>query len=111
MFRGPSVCGRIPGFTDAIFPAPSIPYLNLVSTVGLVLFLFVVGLEVDFAAFKRRARISFVVSAFSLVVPFGLGAAISKGLYNEFVDDTTVSFPHFLLFVGVAISSEFLADS
>lgn len=44
---GPTAFGRIPGFSKAIFPTQSLSYLNLVSTIGLVLFLFLVGLEVS----------------------------------------------------------------
>lgn len=104
--RGPSVCGRIPGFTENIFPAPSLPYLNLVATIGLVLFLFLVGLESDFAVFKRNARSSISIAVSSLVIPFGLGAAVSVGLFDKFVRDdaNNVSFGHFLLFVAVAMA-------
>lgn len=42
---GPTAFGRIPGFTEHIFPEPSLPFLSLVSELGLVLFLFLVGLE------------------------------------------------------------------
>lgn len=51
---GPTAMGRIPGFTSHIFPPASIPSLNLLSTLGLSLFLFVIGLEVDFGLFKRN---------------------------------------------------------
>ncbi|KAH8913746.1 hypothetical protein BT69DRAFT_1306224 [Atractiella rhizophila] len=53
---GPSVFGQIDGFTQHIFPKASLTYLNLVSTIGLVLFLFLVGLEVDFKVFRSNAR-------------------------------------------------------
>lgn len=105
-FRGPSVCGRIPGFTDNIFPSASLPYLNLVATIGLVLFLFLVGLESDFSVFKRNARRSITIAVASLIVPFGLGAAVSVGLFNTFIqeDEKNVSFGHFLLFCAVAMA-------
>lgn len=50
---GPTVFGRIPGFTNAIFPSESIPVLSNVANLGLILFLFIIGLEVDL-----RVRIS-----------------------------------------------------
>lgn len=96
------LAGRIPGFTKSIFPAPSIPFLNLVATIGLVLFLFLVGLEVDFSLFRRNVRASTSISAFGMIVPFALGAAVSKGIYDRFVDETKVKFGTFLLFIGTA---------
>jgi hypothetical protein len=53
---GPTVMGRIPGFTNAIFPTQSISYLNLIATIGLILFLFLVGLEVDLGVMRSWDR-------------------------------------------------------
>jgi Kef-type K+ transport system membrane component KefB len=101
---GPTVMGRIPDFTFRIFPQPSLPYLNLIATIGLILFLFTVGVEVDPGVMKRNGRDAGLISIVGMVVPFGFGAAIAVPIYNNFVDHAKVSFGHFLLFVGVAIS-------
>lgn len=101
---GPTVFGRIPGFTQHIFPDQSIPYLNLVANLGLVLFLFLVGLEVDLRIVRRCAVSSTFISLSGLVIPFGLGAAVSVGIYNSFIEKENVSFGHFLLFTGVAMA-------
>lgn len=101
---GPTAMGRIDGFSARIFPQPSLPYLNLVATIGLVLFLFIVGLEVDLRVMKKGAKLSVSVSLLGLVLPFGLGAAIAKGIYDQFIDPNAVSFGHFLLFTGVAMA-------
>lgn len=101
---GPTAMGRIPGFTKHIFPSPSLPYLNLVSTLGLVLFLFLVGLEVDVRVIRRCANESSVISLAGMVLPFGMGAAVSVGIYNTFIDSEKVSFGHFILFTGVAMA-------
>lgn len=101
---GPTVFGRIPGFTSSIFPAPSLSYLNLVSTLGLILFLFLVGLEVDFRAVRKCYKEALAVGLTGLVVPFGLGAAISVGIYKDMIDHSKVSFGHFTLFTSVAIA-------
>lgn len=98
---GPSVLGRIPGFTDHIFPPVSLPFLSLVANIGLVLFLFVVGLEVDFSLFRKNARASAAISSIGMIVPFGLGAAVAVGVYNNFVRQT-VNFGIFVLFIGTA---------
>lgn len=99
---GPSVMGRIPNFTRRMYPAESIPLLTLTANIGLVFFLFLVGLEIDTRLMKRNARAAMSISAAGLILPFGLGAALAVPLYNEFVSDT-VNRGYFILFVAVAI--------
>ncbi|CAE6476376.1 unnamed protein product, partial [Rhizoctonia solani] len=101
---GPTAMGRIPGFTEHIFPDPSRPFLALVANIGLVLFLFLVGLEIDVAVIKRNAKTSMTISAGGMLLPFGLGAAVAIPVYHHFIDPKAASFGHFLLFVGVAYS-------
>ncbi|KAF9321420.1 K(+)/H(+) antiporter [Podila horticola] len=101
---GPSVMGRIPGFASTIFNPQSLPFLNLVSTIGLVLFLFLVGLELDPALVVKRARFALGISFAGMALPLGVGAAVSYVLYEELGPDTTVGFGQFLLFCGVAMS-------
>ncbi|OJJ45889.1 hypothetical protein ASPZODRAFT_143759 [Penicilliopsis zonata CBS 506.65] len=104
---GPSVMGRIPGFTDAIFPTASIPNLNLVANLGLVLFLFQVGLETNVRFLVSNWRVASSVSAAGMILPFGLGSAISYGIYKQFqneADTVPVSYGTFLLFIGVAMA-------
>ena len=99
--------GHVPGFTNAIFPPASIPTLTLVANVGLVLFLFLVGLEVDLRYLVSNWRIAISVGALGMALPFGLGAAIAYGLYNQFRDEPgtiPISFGIYMLFVGVAMA-------
>ena len=95
------VLGRIPGFSKNIFPIASWPYLNLTSTIALVLFLFLVGLEIDVRVLRSNARASFAISAAGMILPFGLGAAAAIPVYHRFVDSTKVTFPHYILFQSV----------
>lgn len=95
--------GRIPGFTQHIFPEESLPHLNLVANIGLCLFLFLVGLEIDAGVIKRHARLSAAVALAGMALPFALGAALSIPIYNTFIDQS-VEFAHFMLFTGVAFS-------
>lgn len=101
---GPTVFGHIPNFTNTIFPQPSLTYLSLVSNIGLILFLFLVGLEVDIGVMKKHGKASAMISAAGMIIPFGLGAVIAVPIYHNFVDDSKVSFGNFLLFVGVAMA-------
>lgn len=94
--------GRIPNFRATIFPDASMPLLALTANIGLVLFLFVIGLEVDLALLKRNARASVSISIAGLIVPLGMGALLGVPLYHQFVSDT-VNYGYFLLFTAVAI--------
>lgn len=60
--------GRIPNFRATIFPDESMPLLNLTANIGLVLFLFLVGLEVDVRLIKRNAKVSATISIAGLVI-------------------------------------------
>jgi len=104
---GPSVMGRIPGFTQHIFPTASMPPFSLAANLGLVLYLFLVGLEVDVWLINRNWRVALSVGALGMILPFGLGAAIAHGLYNQFRDDdgvVEIKFSIYLLFIGVAMA-------
>lgn len=99
--------GRIPGFTEHIFPTASMPNLTLVANIGLVLFLFLVGLEVDLRFLLSNWKVALSVGLAGMALPFGLGAAISYGLYHEFRGEggtVPISFGVYLLFIGVAMA-------
>jgi Kef-type K+ transport system membrane component KefB len=81
------VIGRIPGFTNAIFPAASIPNLNNVANLGLILFLFIIGLEVDMRVFFSNWKMALSVAAAGMTLPFALGCAIAHGLYYQFSNE------------------------
>ncbi|KAE9409277.1 hypothetical protein BT96DRAFT_913438 [Gymnopus androsaceus JB14] len=107
---GPTALGRIPGFTEHIFPSQSIPYLTLVADIGLCLFLFLVGLEIDMNIIRRNAKLSGTIAIAGMAIPFGLGAALSGPLYKQFINNaesglaTIPKFTYFMLFTGVAYS-------
>ena len=104
LYLGPTAFGRIPGFTEHIFPSQSLPYISLVAYIGLCLFLFLVGLEIDTAIIRRNARPSITVAAAGITIPFGLGDALAVPLYHQFADTSQVSYTTFMLFTGVAYS-------
>lgn len=99
--------GRIPGFTNTIFPTASMPAFTLVANIGLVMFLFLVGLEVDLRFLVSNWRIALSVGALGMLIPFGLGVAIAWGLYHQFHNDeniVSISFGIYALFIGVALA-------
>lgn len=104
---GPSIMGRVDGFSATIFPTASMPAFSLAANLGLVLFLFLVGLEVDIRFLVSNWHIALSVGALGMAIPFGLGAGIAYGLYHEFRDDpglAPISFGVYLLFIGVAMA-------
>ena len=99
--------GRIPDFRAAIFPDASMPALTLAGNLGLVLFLFLVGLEVDLRFLVSNWRIALSVGAAGMAMPFGLGCAIAWGLYHQFHNEpglAHISFGVYMLFIGVAMA-------
>jgi Kef-type K+ transport system membrane component KefB len=104
---GPSVMGRIPGFKNAIFPDASIPNLTLVANLGLVLYLFSIGLETDVAFLLSNWRVATSVAVGGLVLPFAVGCGLAWGIYHQFASEPGVQpivFSTYMLFVGVAIA-------
>lgn len=104
---GPSVMGRIPGFQESIFPKESMVNLNLAANLGLTLFLFIIGLEVDLRHLLSNWKPALSVGLASMAIPFGMGAAIAVGLYNEFKGDPNtveIDFSIYMLFIGVAMA-------
>ncbi|KAK3348845.1 Sodium/hydrogen exchanger family-domain-containing protein [Lasiosphaeria hispida] len=104
---GPSVMGRIPGFTAAVFPPAGMAPFRLAANIGLILFLFLVGLEINLSYLLSNWRIAISVASLDMAVPFGLGVAVAYGLYNEFAGETgtaPISFGVFALFIGVAMA-------
>jgi Kef-type K+ transport system membrane component KefB len=101
---GPSFLGLLfPRVSDALFPAASLPNLQLLSQIGLMLFLFIVGMELDTATVRARAAAALVISHASILLPFLLGALLSLWLYPRFAPPG-VSFVPFGLFMGIAMS-------
>ncbi|MGE5414032.1 MAG: cation:proton antiporter, partial [Syntrophomonadaceae bacterium] len=101
---GPSVLGAVfPGAFDFLFAPGSTEMLRLFAEIGVILFLFAVGLELDLDLLRRRARTALFVSHASIVVPYFLGVALALGLYREFAP-LDVPFLSFGLFMGIALS-------
>ena len=101
---GPSVLGSLaPQVTALLFPAGSLAFLNTLSQIGLVVFMFLVGLELDPKIVRERGRAALVISHASIVAPFLLGATLAIGLYPTLAG-SRVTFIGFALFMGAAMS-------
>lgn len=101
---GPSLFGALfPGASAALFPAPSLATLKTLSQLGLVLFMFLVGLELDPKLLRGRQRASVMISHSSIVLPFVLGAGAAWWLYAAYAPKG-VAFLPFALFLGTAMS-------
>lgn len=101
---GPSLLGHLlPGFSHALFPAASLGALNSLSQIGVILFLFSMGMEIDLGSLRRHARQALFVSHAGIVAPFLLGMASALFLYAGFAPPQ-VRFATFALFLGSAMS-------
>src|SRR4029079_2788472 len=103
---GPSLLGAIaPALAGTIFPRESIPLLNTLSQVGVIFFLFLVGLELDPKLLKNRGHQAVVVSHVSILAPFLFGAALTLVLYRDLFNAAPhMTFTSVALFMGAAMS-------
>lgn len=82
---GPSVFGRFaPHLSAKIFPASSLGPFETLSTVGLVLFLFLIGMELDYEQLVRHRVTATMASGMSILLPFGMGALLAHSLRIRF---------------------------
>jgi len=101
---GPSLLGRIaPGASAYLLPAAVAPYLQIVAQIGVILFMFLVGLELDTSLLKKRTGATIAISHASIVAPLLLGVGAAHFVYPRF-GAPTVPFPVFALFLGVSMA-------
>jgi Kef-type K+ transport system membrane component KefB len=104
IFLGPSLVGMyFPEYSAMLFPPDSLGNLQFLSQIGLILFMFVVGMELDLKVLKNRANEAIVISHASIVIPFTLGIGLAYFIYYRFAPDG-VPFLSFALFMGIAMS-------
>jgi Kef-type K+ transport system membrane component KefB len=101
---GPSLLGWVaPNLSNAIFPPESLGPLYSLSQVGLLLFMFMVGLELDTKQLRRLGHTAVVISHSSIIVPFILGVLLASQLHDRVVGGE-VPYTGFVLFMGAAMS-------
>jgi len=100
---GPSLLGRLwPEAMHFILPHDVAPYLGVIAQIGVILYMFLVGLELNAGLIRSRAHATIAISHTSILVPFLFGALLALWLYPRLAPD--IPFPSFALFMGVAMS-------
>ncbi|MEZ2300981.1 MAG: cation:proton antiporter [Microcoleus sp.] len=101
---GPSLFGLVaPDLAVAVFPAEAVPFLNVLSEIGLIFFMFLIGLELNPKYLKNNLDTAILTSHVSILVPFSLGSLLALLLY-PIISNNSVSFTAFALFLGAAMS-------
>ena len=101
---GPSLLGWVaPRLSASLFPASSLGYLNALSQVGVIIFMFLVGLAINPRELKSQGRAAVLTSHVSITAPFVLASCLALYLYPRLSDDS-VAFTSFALFMGAAMS-------
>jgi Kef-type K+ transport system membrane component KefB len=101
---GPTLIGSLfPEFSALIFPEHSLGNIQILSQIGLVFFMFIVGMELDLKVLKSKATDAIVISHASIIIPFSLGIALAYFVYQPFAPEG-VKFLSFALFIGIAMS-------
>ncbi|MBW4511211.1 MAG: cation:proton antiporter [Scytonematopsis contorta HA4267-MV1] len=101
---GPSLFGLLaPDLAATLFPPMTVPFLNVLSQVGLIFFMFLIGLELNPKYLKGNLDIAILTSHVSILMPFSLGTLLALLLY-PLVSNASVPFTAFTLFLGAAMS-------
>ncbi len=103
---GPTLLGRLPGNpTEHLFPPDVRPFLNVLAQLGLIIFMFIVGLELDMKLIRGKERLAAVISLSSIVLPFGLGVLLAAVLHDNHDGVAGAEdFLPFALFIGASMS-------
>jgi Kef-type K+ transport system membrane component KefB len=101
---GPSVFGRFaPHASERLFPVSSLGPFEVLSTIGLVLFLFLIGSELDYEHLRRQRGTALLASAMSILFPFLMAISVAHSLRIRFAPDGVGNIP-FVLFLGISMS-------
>jgi len=104
VFLGPSIFGWLsPELFAVIFPHNSFLSLQFLSQIGLVFFMFVIGMELDLSKIKSKAHDAIIISQVSIIFPFFLGTCVSYYTFQELASKN-ISFLSFALFMGISMS-------
>ncbi|WP_165043672.1 cation:proton antiporter [Dysgonomonas sp. ZJ709] len=101
---GPSLLGMyFPDVSEFLFPLQSLGNLNILSQIGLILFMFVIGMELNLKVLRNKAHEAIVISHASIIIPFTLGVGLAYFIYTAHAPEH-VEFSSFALFIGISMS-------
>ncbi len=101
---GPSIIGSFfPDINHFLFPLASLGTLNFLSQIGLILFMFVIGMELDLKAISKQAYGAVIISHASIIIPYTMGMGLAYFIYNAYAPEG-ITFLSFALFMGIAMS-------
>jgi Kef-type K+ transport system membrane component KefB len=101
---GPSLLGRVaPDISGFVLPPSVAPFLGVIAQLGVVLYMFLVGLEFDSARLRHLVHTSVAIAHASIVVPFLLGSFLALRIYSELAP-SGVPFTSFALFMGISLA-------
>jgi Kef-type K+ transport system membrane component KefB len=92
-----------PSGASALLPSSVMPQLNVLAQIGVILFVFLTGLEINTKLLRGRGHLAVVVSHVSIAVPFLLGIGLALLAYTKFAP-RGAGFLSFALFFGVSMS-------
>ena len=101
---GPSLLGMFaPHVQGMLVPAEAVPVLNMMAQIGVLLYMFLVGVELDLEGLRGRAMTTIAISNAGIFVPFALGAALAWIIFDSYAPEN-VTLTAFALFMGVSMA-------
>ncbi len=104
IFLGPSILGLFfPEMVNFLFAKESLPAIQLLSQMGLVLFMFIIGMELDLSVLKNKGQAALTISHTTISLLYFLGIVVSYYIYEDYAGEK-VQFHVFALFMGISMS-------
>jgi len=101
---GPSLLGKFfPEVSTFFIPTSTMPVLNIIAQIGIIFYMFLMGLELDLKELKKSAHQTFIISHASILFPFVLGSILALFIFKD-TAPAGIGFTNFALFVGVSMS-------
>ncbi len=100
---GPTLLGKVaPDVQQSLFPSDVIPFIGVAANLGLIFYMFLIGLELDLSQLRGRVSQAVAISNTGVLVPMAAGLLIALPVYELVGPDA--DFVGFALFMGVSMS-------